>query len=425
LSLSVRVLLALALGLVIGAFIESAGWADFEYFARLIEPLGTLWTNAIRMTVVPLVLALIITGVASATDSGVLARIGRKAIPAFLALLVAGSLLALALSGPLMSGLEIPFDVAQGLRETAAAERSQAPPPAMPSLAQRIIEIVPVNPVRAAADAAMLSLVVFALLFAVALTKLAPSQREPVVNFFRALGDAMLVLVGWVLQLAPIGVFALALGLGLRMGATAAGAILWYVAAFSAVLIAYIVLLYPVTAIVSGISLRRLINATAPALGIALSSRSSLAALPVVITGAREHLNAPAHVTGVALPLAVSVFRPSVPMGWVVGVLFLSKLYGVEISLVQMMEVIAVGTFLSFSVPGVPSASLLLVSPLLVSMGFPDASVGVLIAVDAIPDMFKTAANVASHSAVAALLTGRGGSEKEPPPSASARAKAA
>jgi Na+/H+-dicarboxylate symporter len=196
------------------------------------------------------------------------------------------------------------------------------------------------------------------------------------------------------------------------------------VAALSAVLIVYVLLLYPAVRLMCGVPIKRFVAAAAPAQGIAIGSRSSLAALPAVIAGAREHLNAPSHVTGFALPLAVSVFRPNVPLAWVIGVLFLGKLYGVDVDFIDVINVIVVATFISFSVPGVPSASLLLISPLLASLGLPEAGVGILIAVDAIPDMFKTTLNVTSHAAVAACLTGKdGGGEPEPPPAASAQAK--
>jgi Na+/H+-dicarboxylate symporter len=417
-------LLALLAGLFLGALAGASGSTDLASAVRLVEPLGTIWTNAIRMTVVPLVVALVVTGVAGAASTGLIGRLGKQMLPIFFIMLLAGGLLALLLGGPIMSGLSIPADVAAALRDTALAQQTTSPPAAMPSIAQRIIDIVPVNPIKAAADGAMLPLVVFALLFAVALTRLEQVHREPVVSFFRALSEAMMVLVGWVLAVAPIGIFALALGLGLRMGASAAGAILYYVAALSAVLIIYVLLLYPAVRLMCGVPIKRFVAAAAPAQGIAIGSRSSLAALPAVIAGAREHLNAPAHVTGFALPLAVSVFRPNVPLAWVIGVLFLGKLYGVDVDFIDVINVIVVATFISFSVPGVPSASLLLISPLLASLGLPEAGVGILIAVDAIPDMFKTTLNVTSHAAVAACLTGKdGGGQSEPPPAASAQAK--
>jgi Na+/H+-dicarboxylate symporter len=215
----------------------------------------------------------------------------------------------------------------------------------------------------------------------------------------------MMVVVKWVLILAPIGVFALALGLGSVMGASAAGALLYYVIIMAVVLLTFTLLLYPAVRIFTGVPFRTFAAAAGPAQGIALGSRSSLAALPAVIAGARDQLRSPESVTGFALPLAVSVFRVNVPMAWVVGVLFLSRLYGVELDMVQLITLVLLSTFISFSVPGIPSASLFLMAPVLVNMGIPPEGAAILISVDAIPDMFKTAVNVTSHSAVAAVMS--------------------
>ena len=399
------VLFALLAGLVAGALAASSGSPDFQAAVRFIEPIGTLWTNAIRMTVVPLVVALIINGIAGRSDSAPsLGQSGRRLVLVFVGLLALGGVVSLAVGMPLMQRLEIPADVATQMRQSAQATAQAAAQPTMPSLRDRILEIVPVNPIRAAADGAMLPLIVFALIFALALTKLDQAQRQPIVNFFRALGEAMLILVGWVLKLAPIGIFALAVALGARMGAFAAGALLYYVATLAGALIVYIALLYPVVWVLARTSMKDFALAVAPAQQIALGTRSSLAALPALIAGAQQHLKAAPHVTGFVLPLAVSVFRANVPIAWVVGVLFLGKLYGVELDLFDMLTVIAVGSFLSFSVPGIPSASLFLLAPLLNDLGIPGgAGAGILIAVDAIPDMFKTTANVTSHMAVAAV----------------------
>jgi Na+/H+-dicarboxylate symporter len=406
---SARVLLALAVGLLLGTLISASQSESLAGAVRLIEPLGSMWINAIRMTVIPLVLALIINGVAGEADRGSIGRLGARVIPIFVIILLAGGVLAITLATPLMSGLSIPADVAATLRDSAATGATTAPPPAMPSVAQRLIEIIPANPFRAAADAAMLPLVVFALLFAIALVSTDAARREPVVGFFRALGEAMMVLVQWILLVAPIGVFALALGLGMRMGVTAAGALMYYIVVLSGVLVVFILLLYPAVRLASGTPLLRFASAVAPAQSVALSSRSSLAAFSPVVAGARDVLKVPQSVTGFVLPLAVSIFRANVPVAWVVGVLFLGKLYGVDIALPELLLVVGTATLISFSVPGIPSASLFLMAPLLEQLGIPAAGAGVLIAVDAIPDMFKTTANVTSHMAVAAIAGAREG----------------
>jgi len=353
------------------------------------------------MTVIPLVIALVITGVAGAADLRRVGRLGARAIPAFVILLIAGGLFALLLAPLGLDHLSIPDEVAASLR---GSTRDLAQAPEMPTTVERIIAIVPANPIRAAVDAAMLPLIVFTLIFAVALARLDPARREPVVRLFESVADAMLVMVRWVLAFAPVGIFALALGLASRLGAKAAAALVFYMVTLSIVLLLFTLVLYAVAATIGRTPLARFAAALAPAQAVALSSRSSLAALPALITGARERLHASPPITGFVLPFAVSVFRINVPIAWVVGVLFLAKLYGVELGGAELIGLILTATLISFSVPGIPSSSLFLLAPVLVGLGLPAEGAGILIAVDVIPDMFKTTLNVTSHLTVATVV---------------------
>src|SRR5207249_4555731 len=257
-----------------------------------------------------------------------------------------------------------------------------------PSLWQRIIDFVPSNDVKSAADGAILTLVVFAILAGDALRKLEPRARQPLTEFFRSLGDAMMVIVGWVLALAAVGVFALGVGLGARLGLGAAAAMLRYVAVLSAACFGFALHLYPVAILVGRVPARRFASTAAPAQAVALSTRSSFAALPAMISALRDRLGFPPSATGFVLPLVVSVFRLNVPLTWVVGLLFLSQLYGVPVSEGRLAELVFVATLLSFSVPGIPSGSLFILAPVLTTFGIPAEGVGILIAVDSVPDMF-------------------------------------
>ena len=401
-SATVRVVIALIAGLVLG--IAGAAWnpTAMSGIAAAVQPVGTLWTNAVRMTVIPLVVALVITGVALTAGGRRLGRLGARALPIFVGLLLASGFFALLVAPLSLDRMSIPDDVAAGLRASAASEADSLR--TMPSLAQRLIEIVPANPFAAAADGALLPLVVFSLIFGIALTRLAPTRREPVLQFFQAVAEAMLVVVRWVLVVAPIAIFVLALGLGARMGATATRAIVHYMVTLSAILFVFALLLYPFVRVLGRVPWRRFTAAAAPAQAIALSTRSSLAALPVMVSSARDQLGATPPVTGFILPLAVSVFRLNVPIAWVVGALFLSKLYGVPLDVGQMTGLVVTATLISFSVPGIPSSSLFLVAPVLVELGLPAEGVGLLIALDVVPDMFKTTLNVTGHLATAAVL---------------------
>jgi Na+/H+-dicarboxylate symporter len=399
-SQSLRVLLALAAGLGVGMALTAAGSPALSWALPIADVVGTLWTNAIRMTVIPLVAALTVASVASTGETAELKRAGLRALVVFVVLLVAGGVLALVIAEASFAGFTLAPEVAERLRGSVT---SLTTAPAMPSLAQRIIDMVPSNPVKSAVDGALLPLVVFSLALGFALKQVTPEKRAPVVEACRGVADAMLVVVGWVVAAAPIGVLALALALGARLGVASIGKLAHYIVTLSLTLLIFTLLLYPVVVLLGRVPFRRFLAAAAPAQALAAGSRSSLAALPIMISAAREKLGLGEAASGFVLPLAVSVFRVNVPMAWIVGVVFLGKLYGVEIGQAELVTLIVTSTLLSFSVPGIPSGSLFLLAPVLIDLGLPAEGVGILIAVDVLPDVFKTTANVTAHLTAAIL----------------------
>ncbi len=404
--LTTRVLLALVAGLAVGSAVAASGSAALLAAVEWLEPVGSLWVNAIRMTIVPLVVALLVVGVASGDSLRTVGRLGGWALFLFLGILIAAGLFSLAVSPALLAPLEIDPAAAAMLRERAAGSASNvaASVRQLPSLSQRIAELVPGNPIRAAADGAMLPLVVFTLAFAAALARVGTESRDAVVRFFKGVSDAMLVLIGWAFIVAPVGVFALGATLAARLGVTAAGAVGWFVLVFSGILAAFTVLLYPLAVVGGRVGAKQFALAVAPVQALAFSSRSSAVALPLMVVALRDRLGVPPMVIRLALPLAVTVFRVSTPLGWPVSALFLGKLYGVEIDAWQLASLTATSIVLSYSVPPIPSGSLFLIAPVLVGMGIPAEGAGILIAVDAIPDLFKTTVNATSHVTAAAVL---------------------
>jgi proton glutamate symport protein len=405
-KLTTRVLLALVAGLAVGSAVAAARNPTLLTAVSWLEPAGALWVNAIRMTIVPLVVSLLVVGVASGDSLRTVGRLGGSALLLFLGILIAAGLFSALVSPALLAPLEVDAAAATALRANAASTAGDIAENVrrLPSVTQRILELVPANPIRAAVDGAMLPLVVFTLAFAAALARVPLTSREPVVGFFRGVADAMIVLVGWAFVVAPIGVFALGATLAARLGIAAAGAVGWFVLVFSAILAAFTVLLYPLAVVGGRVGLKRFAAAVAPVQALAFSSRSSAVAMPAMITAAREKLGLPAAVVSLALPLAVTVFRVSTPLGWPVSALFLAELYGVQISTAQLASLIATSILISYSVPPIPSGSLFLIAPVLVGMGIPAEGAGILIAVDAIPDLFKTTVNATSHVTAATVL---------------------
>ena len=397
---------ALVLGLCAGAWLGRAGVSWLEPLLGVLEPIGTLWINAVRMTIIPLVVSLLIVAVASSGSLRSMGRLGGSALTFFVATLGAVALYTALFAPPLLSGLVIDPQASAALRATAAAGSQQigATVRGMGGLAQRIVELVPANPIRAAADAALLPLVVFSLIFGAALSRIEADQRTAVTNVLRGVSEAMLVIIRWVFVAAPLGVFALAMVVGARLGFTAVMAAGWYVGSFAILMIGVMLGVYAAAVIGGRVSLRRFAAAVAPAQVIALGSRSSSAALPAMIDAARDTLRLPQPIVSFVLPMAVAIFRVSVPISFVLGAIFLGKLYGVPISAGQIAELSVLSVLLSFSVPPVPSGSLFIMAPAFVELGLPVEGVAILIALDVIPDLLKTATIVTAHMASAVVV---------------------
>jgi proton glutamate symport protein len=397
-----RVLLALVSAVAIGTAIALSGNPSAVRAADLVAPIGTIWVNAIRMTVIPLIVALLVTGVSSTAGSAI-GRLGLRTIAVFVAL---GAFTAAAVMPLLAAAFAwmpvpearwgLPPGAAEAAQQLAAAGQS-------PSVAAWLTGLIPTNPISAAATGSMLQLVLFTLLFAAALSQVKPAGRGPVLAFFSGVAGAMLLLVRWIILLAPIGVFALVLPLAARAGKGLVGAIGFYIVTYSLACVIAILLLWPVAAMGGRIAAGRYARALLPSQLIAFSSSSSIATLPSLVRSA-EQLEIPAAVTGFVLPLAASVFKVAAPVSWAAGALFIGRLYGVPLGFSGLLAVAFAAVFLSFGVPGIPRGAFILLTPLFAALGLPAAGIGILIAVDAIPDTFATALNVSGHLAVTALV---------------------
>jgi proton glutamate symport protein len=395
-----RALIALLLGFAVGVAAFMSGSATAIRVVGWLEPVGTLWVNAIRMTVLPLVVASLVVAVSDASPRTV-GRLGTRAFLAFLFLLAILTVLGALVVPLIFARLTIDPATAQALRSSAGATQ---PLPELPSFVSWLVSLVPTNPMKAAADGAMLPLVIFTLAFGLALGRLDAETRAPVVGFFRGVSEAMAVLVRWVLALAPIGVFVLALSLATKLGTGVIGAVAFYIIALCALLIMAVLLLYAVVALFAPVSLRLFARAAFPAQLVAIMTRSSMAALPVQLTNTERVLGLPRTMTSFVLPLASSTLRYVQPLTWQAYALFGATLYGVHLGAPEIATLSVSSLLLSFSVPGIPSGSLYVIAPFLAAVGIPAECVGVLIALDLVPDVFKSLTNATAHMAAVVLV---------------------
>ncbi len=401
---SKRVLIALVLALALGAAIAASGNASLIHAADLIAPIGTLWVNAIRMTVIPLVVALLVTGV-SATSGRAMGRLGGRTIAVFALLLAGFAVIVVPILGTLFANLlyrlpskpPLPAGAAEAASQLSAAGGAQ-------TFAGWLVSLIPVNPVAAAANGAMIPLIVFSVLFALALAHSPSPGRERLVGWFEGLRDVMLVLVGWIVATAPIGVFALMLPMAAHGGSSLVGAIGFYIVGYSIAHLIGALSLYPAVAIVARVPLGRFARAALPSQLIAVSSSSSIATLPVMVESVERDLAVDPTVSGFVLPLAVAVFKQAAPLSWTIGAIFVAWFYGIPLHFREIATVTSAGVFLAFAAPGVPRGAFLMLAPLFLAIGLPIEGLGILIAIDAIPDLFATILNVTGDLAATVLV---------------------
>lgn len=399
---STRVLLSLFIAGALGMLIAASGNASLVRAADAIAPIGTLWVNAIRMTVIPLVVSLLITGVASAADVKAIGRLGGRTLLTFV-LLIIGTAIVIMPMAPALFAL-LPANSGVPLPPGAAEAAAQLSGDQQQTFATWVTSLIPPNPVAAAASGAMVPLILFTLLLALAIARVSPESRATLTGFFRSLGDAMLLLVRWVVLAAPIGIFALVLPLAVHAGGMLAGAIGFYILAYSLGSILMTLLLYPTVAVAARIPMREFAKAVLPAQLIAFSSSSSIASLPALVEGAEQSLRIAPRITGFVLPLAVSIFKIAGPVSWTMGALFAGWFYGVPVGPTSLATIAVAAVFLSFAAPGVPRGAFIMLTPLFLAIGLPAEGVGLLIAVDALPDVFSTVLNVTGDMAATAIV---------------------
>lgn len=393
-SATTRVLIGLALGAAGG--LALAAWnADAAVkVADAVQPIGRLWLNALQMTVVPLVFALVVVGVNTASDAAASGRIARRAIVAFILILVGGALFAAMAAPPLFALFTHNPELTHALEGAVATHGSVAATGV--GWAEWFNGIVPSNAIMAAAQSAMLPLVVFALFFGFALTRIDPERRQLVMVFFQAIADTMIAIVRWVLWVAPLGVFALILAVCARAGLHMLSALGIYVLVECLLYVAVTLLMLPVALIWGGETLRRFVPALVPAQIVAASTQSSLASMPAMLESAERRLGYPPQVNALVLPMAVSLFRLTSPVQYVVSACFIAWAYGIHVGAAQLVAAALLAVVISLGSVGLPGAVSFMATnlPVAQAMGVPVGPLGLMLAVDALPDALATLGNV-------------------------------
>ncbi|WP_246263273.1 dicarboxylate/amino acid:cation symporter [Caulobacter soli] len=396
--MSTRILLGLAVGLLAGAALSGRSSSALDLLSAIAAPVGQLWLDALTMTVVPLVFGLLVTGVGSATSSAKAGGVAARAMLWFVILLVAACALSAVLTTTILAWTPIPAG-------SLALRAPNSGPPVLAATGAWFSGIIPANPVKAAAEMSMAPLVVFALFFGFAASRIEAHLRALLTTFFEAVVATMLLIVHWVLLAGPIGVMALGFGVGAKMGLGAAGTLVHYVLVVAAACLAVTLSAYALSALIGRISPLAFAKAALPVQVVALGTQSSLACLPAMITATGALRTSPGAAE-VVLPLSVSIFRAASAAANIAVAVYLAHLHGVVLSPATLMIGVLVAAAVSLAAVGLPAqvSFFATVGPVCLAMGVPLDALPVLLAVETIPDVFRTLGNVTTDLAVARIV---------------------
>jgi Na+/H+-dicarboxylate symporter len=384
----------LFLGLALGGAAAATGMPALRTAAEWLEPVGTAFVNLVRMVVVPLVAATVFTGVVRLGDPRALGRLGGATLVFFV-----GTMVVAIAVGMAVMALAVRF--VPDVTPPGGAERLEQ----LPGTVDFLLGLIPTNPIEVAARGALLPLVVFSVLFGAAASTLSGGDRERLTGLADAIGRSMVQLANWVLWTAPIGVLALAASTMARSGWSMLQSLAIFVGAVLVALVAFVATVYlPAIRIGGRAEPWEVLRAALPAMAIGASATSSAAALPAMFEVAERKLRLSPGVAAFVLSLGAAINRSGSALFQGAAIVFLASLYDVSLT-GAAIGIAILGTLLvSMTVPGVPSASLVTLAPVLGSLGVPTAGLALLLGVDRIPDMARTAVHVLGHLTAAIVV---------------------
>ena len=397
-TLTRQIVFAMLAGILLGSALNRFGppdWAQLYLLDGLLGVVGTLFVSALKMMVVPLVFVSLVAGVTALSDLRTLGRVGAKALALYLATTAVAVTIALALAGAVGPGGG--FDA--GTAGAASFKPSEAPP-----LTQVLADIVPTNPVAAMAEGNMLQVIVFSLLFGVAVT-MSGARGRHVLDLFTDLNTVIMHMVEWIMRLAPYGVFALIARTfatqGVDLLLPLAAYFLTLTAALAIQLFATYPLLLRLLASLNPLTFLRKLRDPA---AFAFSTASSGATIPVTLRTAEYKLGVPNSVASFTVPLGATINMDGTAMMQGVATVFIANVYGVDLSLADYLLVVLTATLASVGTAAIPAVGLVTLAMVLGQVGLPVEGIALIIGVDRLLDMMRTVVNVSGDCAVSCIV---------------------
>lgn len=414
-----QILLALALAVLAGVVSGVDGRFLGIHFYSVYGFMGSLFMNALKMIIVPLIFSSIICGIAGIGGTRSLGRLGTKTLVFYLTTSLLAILIGLLMVNTLAPGIidGEPAKQVLGLSEAAAAEASAKVQGRDASdLANVFLSMVPANIVAAAAEGQMLGLIFFSLLFGYFMTRITRERAQQLQDFWQGVFEVMMRITDWVMKFAPYGVFGLVAKVVAGIGPEQLDSLAVSLGSFTLTVLLSLafhafITLPMLLSLVAGVNPLRMYKAMAPALLTAFSTASSSATLPLTMECVEKNAGVSNRTTSFVLPLGATVNMDGTALYECVAAMFIAQAYGLELSLVTQFTVVLVALFTSIGVAGIPAASLVAITIILATIGLPAEAIGLILAVDRILDMFRTSVNVFSDSCGAVLIARSEGEE--------------
>ena len=394
-QLHTKILIGLVLGALLGPLMGE--------WALKLEPFGQAFIRLLIMIVIPLVMASLIIGTASLGDLKKLGRIGLKTVGYYLVATALAVSLGLVVGTALAPGSSLDEDVKTellaeygGTNEAGMAELQEAP-----GLQELLFNIIPRNPFAAMANMDMLQIIFFALFLGIALTVLTEEKRKPLIDVLESVNDAMVVMVEMIMKIAPYGVFILIAAVAGRFGYGVLLSLIQYVLVTIGCMVLFTITFYPVTLRLSGMSPTMFFKRFYEVIVFAFSTSSSNAALPINLRICEEDLGVSRGVASFVLPLGATVNMNGTAIYQGVSTVFIAQVYGIELGLGALITVVVTATLASIGAAGVPGIGFITLTIVLTALGIPLEGLAMILGVERILDMTRTAVNVTGDASAA------------------------
>jgi proton glutamate symport protein len=417
LSLNLQILIGLALGLCFAMLSIQLGWPA-SFTVNYIKPFGTLFLNSLKMVAIPLVFASLVIGITNIEDLHKLSRIGGKTFFIYMVTTVLAVVLGLVIANVVKPGQVISEQTREGLISlygSKVAEHSSALQAIhLDSPLQFMLDLVPENIfVAFSNNMNLLQVVIVAIVLGIALLKIPLRKSKPVTMFFEGLNDAIIELIRFIMQLAPLGVFALVSSLLVEVaGDSKPGevfgilyALLWYVGTVIVGLIIMTFVIYPIILkLFTRVGYMHFLRSIRPAQLIAFTTSSSSAALSVTMERVEKHLGVSEEVSSFVLPLGATVNMDGTALYQGIAIAFIAQALGIHLPITTQLAIVANVAMSSVGVAGVPGAAMVTTTMILQSVGIPVAGLALILAPDRILDMCRTVTNITGDALVATVV---------------------